>query len=602
MPPQLSTRNDEPSLGCCEGELGCSGELTTGHCLHNPGQSGGALALGCGIPAVQVCARIRPPLASEAVCTSALGPKSGQGSTVTLRTTETGKVKHFRFDAVLGPDAGQQEVWEHAHMAGLMEQLVSGFHVTVLAYGQTGTGKTHTIEGSCFDGTVLNPCREQLGIVPRAVEDLFAHLDALHSEQPESGTRKLQWRVKFSFAQIYMERIYDLLSAEAMGGPGLRLREDTNRQFFVEGLSEYECDSPDDFFKRYKRGIHSKQMASTLMNAASSRSHTILTLSLSRCEVACTVKDKMSEVPEPQSNCAQVSKQVLSRLTLVDLCGSERTSTSSEEGIDKLTSTVRFQEAVNINKSLSVLRKVVTALSRRSASGSRAGEHVPYRESKLTSLLQHAIGGNSYLLMLACLSPSKQHIEESLSTLQYASQAAQIKNDPVPNIDPKDLVIDELQQQLLTAKLRIEALEQDRLVRAASPMKRRGFAKVSELRQPGWSAKALRHSKATLTPDAAAQISCDAAPVNEKVSSSKSDNRDKASQTKSPLLLWVEEVFGGCMSRPSKEVIPIMSSRSPRPLPSPRALSPLSLSPSRWWVWLVNPFNSRCNVCRCVEE
>jgi len=371
---------------------------------------------------------------------------------VTVRYAEASKEKQFRFDTVLGPDADQDAVWEHARLNSLMEQLVSGFHVTVFAYGQTGTGKTHTMEGSGCDCAM-----QDRGIVARAVEDLFARIEALRRAPAVPSHVQDELTVRFSFSQIYNERIYDLLSTEPITGTGLRLREDPSRQFFVEGLSEFECESPDQFFQFYRRGIQRKQMAMTTMNAASSRSHTMLTLSLVRRSVLVSSADEETASVSSSANShrAPVARQVISRLTLVDLCGSERTSTSSE------VSAARFQETVNINKSLSVLRKVVTALTRRSSSGNRCSEHVPYRESKLTALLQHAIGGNSYLLMLACLSPSQQSADESLNTLQYASQAAQIKNEPMPNTDPKDLMIDGLNQNLLAARNRIEALEQE---------------------------------------------------------------------------------------------------------------------------------------------
>jgi len=181
---------------------------------------------------------------------------------------------------------------------------------------------------------------------------------------------------------------------------------------------------------------------------ASSRSHTILLITLVRRRGLGTNTGAAASIGASSS-----TSTVVSKLALVDLAGSERASSStaaatSTFGPDK--GAARFQEAVQINQSLFVLRKVITALSKK-PQGPDNGRHVPYRESKLTSLLQHSIGGNSFLVMLACLSPADKHSEENLSTLQYASQAANIKNDPVINIDPKDRLIQELRSQLAAA-------------------------------------------------------------------------------------------------------------------------------------------------------
>eukprot|EP00434_Breviolum_minutum_P045947 symbB.v1.2.041316.t1/scaffold8051.1/size7993/1 len=172
------------------------------------------------------------------------------------------------------------------------------------------------------------------------------------------------------------------------------------------------------------------------MNVASSRSHTLLVLTLLRRE------GEGNESTESSRPC----REVISQLSLVDLAGSERSSRELREG----KSSTRFHEAVNVNQSLFVLRRVITALSKRETSKSDV-VHVPYRESKLTSLLQNSLGGNSYLVMFACLAPSEKQDDENLSTLQYASQAACIRNQPVVNLDPKDQLIQQLEARLAVA-------------------------------------------------------------------------------------------------------------------------------------------------------
>lgn len=445
------------------------------------------------LPAVQVCVRLRPLLPweqAEGHEITALELQDGQRGSVTLRpsreasTDEAPRVRGFRFDAVFGPERSQQDLWDLARVDALVEKVSEGFHATVFAYGQTGSGKTHTMEGFHYNhhnGTsapsaqaarpkvrLKNTPPEQLGIVPRAVNRLFAHAEARQAQARAEDGMEETFCVKVSFLQIYKEKIFDLLNPlhtpaqrEAGRGDdfsGLRLRWDAGkRRFFVENLFEYECCAADDVLQHYATGVQNKHMASTAMNVASSRSHTVLVLTLVRrtgCEDGAprTVGGAAAAVP---------MREVVSKLALVDLAGSERASASNNMTGDRTGA--RFQEAVNINQSLFVLRKVISALSKRPEGRQLPANHVPYRESKLTSLLQHAIGGNSFLLMLACLSPSDRHYEENLSTLQYASQAACIKNEPTLNVDPKDRLIEQLRAQLAAAHryiLSLTGLEQ----------------------------------------------------------------------------------------------------------------------------------------------
>ena len=181
-------------------------------------------------------------------------------------------------------------------------------------------------------------------------------------------------------------------------------------------------------------------MASTTMNVASSRSHTLLVLTLLR-------REGLGDEGNENTGSSRPCREVISQLSLVDLAGSERSSRELREG----KSSTRFHEAVNVNQSLFVLRRVITALSKRETNSKSDVVHVPYRESKLTSLLQNSLGGNSYLVMFACLAPSEKQDDENLSTLQYASQAACIRNQPMVNLDPKDQLIQQLEARLAVA-------------------------------------------------------------------------------------------------------------------------------------------------------
>ena len=192
------------------------------------------------------------------------------------------------------------------------------------------------------------------------------------------------------------------------------------------------------------------------MNVASSRSHTLLVLTLLRREGEKGEKGEGEDGDgggTPGRPCGRrpcrPCQEVVSQLSLIDLAGSERSVANVLSGREA-KGTTRFQEAVNVNQSLFVLRRVITALSKREAPR-EAFVHIPYRESKLTSLLQNSLGGNSYLVMFACLAPSERQDDENLSTLQYASQAACIRNQPVVNLDPKDQLIQQLEARLVVA-------------------------------------------------------------------------------------------------------------------------------------------------------
>eukprot|EP00747_Dinoflagellata_sp_TGD_P164372 gnl/TRDRNA2_/TRDRNA2_184233_c0_seq1.p1 gnl/TRDRNA2_/TRDRNA2_184233_c0~~gnl/TRDRNA2_/TRDRNA2_184233_c0_seq1.p1 ORF type:complete len:1112 (+),score=246.06 gnl/TRDRNA2_/TRDRNA2_184233_c0_seq1:41-3376(+) len=444
------------------------------------------------LPPVQVCIRLRKVLGweqAEGHESTVLEVQDGAGGQVSMKPREGDeggtRQRNFRFDAVFGPERTQQDVWNQARLSTLVGKVVRGFHATVFAYGQTGSGKTHTMEGFAWENQngagenkpsvagarprvrMRTTAPDQLGIVPRAISELFSRLDS-QGLKADSEAKSDSFLVKVSFLQIYKERIYDLLNpvhtaAQRESGrgdevAGLRLRWDApRRQFFAENLFEYECSSAEDVMQHYHAGVQNKHMASTTMNVASSRSHTVLVLTLVR---RTAISHHSVDGP---------AKEVVSKLALVDLAGSERAAASGtrEVGAAESKGGTRFQEAVNINQSLFVLRKVITALSRRAEGkgcNSEGGTlHVPYRESKLTSLLQHAIGGNSFLLMLACLSPADRHYEENLSTLHYASQASSIKNEPVINLDPKDRLIQQLQNQLAAAHayiLRVQGLDE----------------------------------------------------------------------------------------------------------------------------------------------
>ena len=247
------------------------------------------------------------------------------------------------------------------------------------------------------------------GIVPRAVRALF--------EEINRAPQHLEYTVYCTYLQVYQEKIFDLLNPAQLkqNSQGLKMRWSKQEEFYVENLYVHPCSNAAEVLTHFHAGLKNKIMAAHNLNSASSRSHCILTL---------TVEGVDSEG----------GGIISSKLQLVDLAGSERVSLTGNEG-------PALKESIEINKSLFTLRQVITTLSI-----NREGDpaHVPYRDSKLTSLLKQSIGGNSYCLMIACLSPCDHFLEENISTLAYATKASSISNDPIKNLDPKTKLVKEL--------------------------------------------------------------------------------------------------------------------------------------------------------------
>lgn len=227
----------------------------------------------------------------------------------------------------------------------------------------------------------------------------------------------MEYTVYCTYLQVYQEKIYDLLNPAQLkpGSPGLKMRWSKHDEFYVENLYVHPCYNATEVLTHFHAGLKNKIMASHNLNSASSRSHCILSLNIEGVDI-------------------EGGGIISSKLQLVDLAGSERASLTGNEGL-------ALKESIEINKSLFTLRQVITTLA-----GSREGESafVPYRDSKLTSLLKQSIGGNSFCLMIACLCPCDQFYEENLSTLAYATKASCIANDPVKNLDPKSKLVNEL--------------------------------------------------------------------------------------------------------------------------------------------------------------
>jgi kinesin family member 21 len=353
--------------------------------------------------------------------------------------------KIFSFDHIFNCNATQQNVYDDMNVNNLVEQSVQGYNATVFAYGHTGSGKTHTVVGDLSDNSNSNNINE--GIISRAVKGIFAALEEKKQQQQEEGIKNTNteekiddvFNVKCTYVQIYNESVYDLLSADFRtqsqqftNDKALKLRWSHEHGFFLENIYEVTISSYEDFHRFFKKATLNRVFASNQLNINSSRSHCILSLIIERKKrmiIDANIDDEISK--SPQSKMMVVAK---SRLRFVDLAGSERVTIES--------SGTSLKESISINKSLHVLRKVVVAL----ASGGH--DHIPYRDSMLTSILQHSFGGNCVTLMIACLSPGNSFLQENMSTMRYASLASQIRNFAVINVDPTHRLITKLKMKV----------------------------------------------------------------------------------------------------------------------------------------------------------
>lgn len=370
-------------------------------------------------PAVSIDASGRQITLSEA-----LGPaEGGSGGAAPLPLYGA---YSFTFDRVYGPSATQEEVYAESARPAVLSVL-AGYNASIVAYGQTGTGKTHTMEGGGRRGETgweSGPdAGAQRGIVPRAIEDLFEGIARVGDGGAGDGSRFL---VRASYLQIYNEAITDLLKP---GGRSLAVREARTRGVHVDGLSEWVVRTPAEVYTLMARGAAARTTGSTKLNEMSSRSHAIFQLIVER-QLPATGDGAISNGaargahPPPRPSRAVCS----GKLNLVDLAGSERVHVTGATG-------VRLEESKKINQSLSTLGNVIAALTEPSRSRSRDRGHIPYRDSKLTRILEDSLGGNCKTTFFAMISPAAEAFSESLSTLKFANRAKRVRNLPSVNED-----------------------------------------------------------------------------------------------------------------------------------------------------------------------
>ena len=384
---------------------------------------------------IQVAVRVRPfntrEKEKESKCIISM---SGPSTTI---HDDVGQEKTFTFDysfwshdsfiesssGYLSPDetgkyADQSLVFDTLGRQ-ILDNAWKGYHCCLFAYGQTGAGKSYSMVGY---GT-------NKGIVPISCEEIFKRISS-------NTDPSLHFEVEVSMLEIYNEKVQDLLTPPSKRPPsGLKIRESKAVGIFVEGLTKYPVMSYEEISQKMDEGYENRTIGSTVMNATSSRAHTIVTIEFNQVQTIGTTKSAK-----------------LSKINLVDLAGSERQKSTEATGD-------RLKEGCNINKSLLVLGNVINTLADK-AMGKKKDVLPPYRDSALTRILQNALGGNSKTVMICALSPASINYEETLSTLRYADRAKKIQNKAVVNESEHDKTVRLLKEENNELKKKIEELSQ----------------------------------------------------------------------------------------------------------------------------------------------
>ncbi|RID72316.1 hypothetical protein BRARA_C04213 [Brassica rapa] len=376
---------------------------------------------------VKVAVNIRPLITPELLngCTDCI--------TVVPKEPQVHIGSHtFTYDFVFG-NAGLPclEIYDHC-CSPLVDALFKGYNATVLAYGQTGSGKTYTM-GTNYSGDGTN-----CGIIPKVMEDIFKRV----------GTTKdsTELLIRVSFIEIFKEEVFDLLDSNspallkndgavqakhvALSRAPIQIRETAGGGITLAGVTEAEVKTKEEMGSFLARGSLARATGSTNMNSQSSRSHAIFTITLEQKKIS-SCSSTMTEDAGEDILCA--------KLHLVDLAGSERAKRTGADGM-------RLKEGIHINKGLLALGNVISALG--DEKKRKEGGHVPYRDSKLTRLLQDSLGGNSKTVMIACVSPADTNAEETLNTLKYANRARNIQNKAVINRDPAAAQMQRMRSQI----------------------------------------------------------------------------------------------------------------------------------------------------------
>jgi hypothetical protein len=358
---------------------------------------------------VRVICRCRPLNQREIALNSKVCVEMESSTGSTILHHEEAPPKPFTFDGVYYMDSTAEQIYNEI-VYPLVEKVIEGYNGTVFAYGQTGSGKTFSMQGD-------EKVPAQRGVIPRTFEHIFESI---------ATTEHTKFLVHVSYLEIYNEEVRDLLGDDRQ--KKLEIKEHSERGVYVAGLSMHVCHNTKDCDRLMSLGFNNRHVGATLMNKDSSRSHSIFTIYV----------EALSETGSIR----------MGKLNLVDLAGSERQAKTGATG-------ERFKEATKINLSLSALGNVISALVDGKSS------HIPYRDSKLTRLLQDSLGGNTKTVMIACISPSDNNYDETLSTLRYANRAKNIKNKPKINEDPKDALLRQYKEEIERLKNMVQSRDKN---------------------------------------------------------------------------------------------------------------------------------------------
>ncbi|XP_006566344.1 kinesin-like protein unc-104 isoform X13 [Apis mellifera] len=421
---------------------------------------------------VKVAVRVRPfnnrEISREAQCiiemsgstTSILNPKAPPGSKDSVKSFNY-DYSYFSMDPNDANYSSQLMVYKDIGEE-MLEHAFEGYNVCIFAYGQTGAGKSYTMMGKQEEG--------QEGIIPQICKDLFRKIS-------RNSNECLKYSVEVSYMEIYCERVRDLLNPKNKGN--LRVREHPLLGPYVEDLSKLAVMSYQDIHDLIDEGNKARTVAATNMNETSSRSHAVFTIFFTQ---------------QKQDSATGLVTEKVSKISLVDLAGSERADSTGAKG-------TRLKEGANINKSLTTLGKVISALAEIATKKKKKADFIPYRDSVLTWLLRENLGGNSKTAMIAAVSPADINYDETLSTLRYADRAKQIVCKAVVNEDANAKLIRELKEEI--QKLRellkqegIDVQEGDEIVRV---VKREDDVKETRPRIPS-------HTTSTIAEEAVDQL------------------------------------------------------------------------------------------------
>lgn len=362
---------------------------------------------------IKVLCRIRPLNTYERQTSELIKIEYNNDSLTIFPSSDHSSPLTFTFDYIFTSESSQQQVYTQAAKP-IIEDVIHGFNGTIFAYGQTASGKTHTMTGH----DIYDPYT--MGIVPRMITTVFDTI--------ESADDNIEFSLKVSYCELYLEKINDLIDIQKKA---LKIRQDKTKGIYIADLSEHYVSSDFDIYELLRIGTENRQVSCNKMNARSSRSHTIFSLTIT------------------QNNALDLSAKV-GKMSLVDLAGSERVAKTNAEGL-------RLKELKTINKSLNTLGLVINQLTDGKSS------HIPYRDSKLTRILQDSLGGNSKTAIFVTCSPALVNEQETISTLRFGFRAKSIRNTPKVN---RELTMAELkvklakiEEEIRRKAMKINALE-----------------------------------------------------------------------------------------------------------------------------------------------